>query len=180
MSYNIIKNIRKTNEGVYLTYADSSLTDDEGNYVIYPESKNEYFSEIYLNEGNDEFLKAILMEFWSGNFQGSYGGYKQFCVYLRTIEPNSLYNRRGRNYDHNNKPSKEDMGGYLLGKYKDFQKIKNNKFLIKIIKGEREGWYFSSSSRICSSVTHAKSFSLAMAIKLKSECEDGTIELIAI
>ena len=57
MSYNIIKNIRKTNEGVYLTYADSSLTDDEGNYVIYPESKNEYFSEIYLNEGNDEYLK---------------------------------------------------------------------------------------------------------------------------
>lgn len=179
MSYSIIKKIRATDEGVYITSADSNLFEYDNNPVTYPEYKDEYFSELYLKD-KTEYLKELLIQFWSGNFHGSYGGYKQFCDYLRTIEPNSPYNRRGRNYDYNNEPSKEDLGGYLLNKYKEFKKIKNNKFLIKIIKGEHEGWYFLNSNRICPFVTNAKTFSLATAVKIKSECEDGTIELIAI
>ena len=178
MSYNIIKNIRKTNEGVYLTYADSSLTDDEGNYVIYPESKNEYFSEIYLNEGNDEFLKAILMEFWSGNFQGSYGGYSQFVGYLKTIDKDSEFNYGSKNCNREKYHNKKLLGDYLFTNYKQFLQDKKTKCVLRVIvEGRQFGYYVQNSKLINSLLLRAKVFTLPAALKEIKKYKEGTIEI---
>jgi hypothetical protein len=181
MSYNIIKNIRKTNEGVYLTYADSSLTDDNGNYVIYPESKNEYFSEIYLNEGNEEFLKAILMEFWSGNFQGSYGGYSQFVDYLKTIDKDSEFNYHRKNYNREKYDNKKLLGDYLFTNYKQFLQDKKTKCVLRVIvEGKQFGYYVQNSKLINMLLLRAKVFTLPAALKEIKKYNEGTVEIVVL
>lgn len=178
MSYYIIKKIRKTNEGVYLTCADSSLTDDSGNYVTYPESKNEYFSEIYLNEGNEEFLKAILIEFWSGNFQGSYRGYSQFVDYLKTIDKDSEFNYHSKNYNREKYDNKKLLGDYLITNYKQFLQDKKTKCVLRVIaEGKHFGYYVQSSKLINKFLFNAKVFTLPAAIKELKKYKKGTVEI---